>query len=95
MGRNRLIYALADFALVVSCDAERGGTWAGATEALKAGWVPVFAAEAAELPEGNRRLAQLGALAFPWPFPAPATSLKAFLADQAPSTGGTFQPTLF
>src|SRR5439155_1012170 len=73
MGRNRLIYALADFALVVSCDAERGGTWAGATEALKAGWVPVFAAEAAELPEGNRRLAQLGALAFPWPFPAPAT----------------------
>ena len=40
MGRNRLIYCLADYAIVVASDAEKGGTWAGATEALKNGWVP-------------------------------------------------------
>jgi predicted Rossmann fold nucleotide-binding protein DprA/Smf involved in DNA uptake len=35
MGRNRWIYALADRALVVACSEGRGGTWAGAVEALK------------------------------------------------------------
>jgi len=32
MGRNKLIYAMADFALVVSSDHKTGGTWAGATK---------------------------------------------------------------
>ena len=36
MGRNRLIYCLADLAVVVSASEGEGGTWAGATEALKA-----------------------------------------------------------
>ena len=31
MGRNRLIYTLADYAMVVASDVETGGTWAGAT----------------------------------------------------------------
>lgn len=35
MGRNRWVYALADRALVVACSEGRGGTWAGAVEALK------------------------------------------------------------
>ncbi len=42
MQRNRYIYALSDYALVVQSDLEKGGTWAGATENLKAGWVPMF-----------------------------------------------------
>lgn len=42
MQRNRYIYALSDYALVVQSDYEKGGTWAGATENLKAGWVPLF-----------------------------------------------------
>ena len=42
MARNKLIYALSDFGLVIASDAEKGGTWAGAEEGLKAGWVPVF-----------------------------------------------------
>jgi predicted Rossmann fold nucleotide-binding protein DprA/Smf involved in DNA uptake len=46
MGRNRLIYCLADHAIVVAFDAETGGTWAGATETLKNKWVPVFVLEA-------------------------------------------------
>ncbi len=37
MGRNRLIYALADTALVVAASEGHGGTWAGALEALKHG----------------------------------------------------------
>jgi predicted Rossmann fold nucleotide-binding protein DprA/Smf involved in DNA uptake len=37
MGRNRLIYALADTALVVAASEARGGTWTGAVEALKHG----------------------------------------------------------
>lgn len=42
MQRNRHIYALSDYALVVQSDLEKGGTWAGAAENLKAGWVPLF-----------------------------------------------------
>src|SRR4030095_6866982 len=45
MARNKLIYGVSDFALVIASDAEKGGTWAGAEEALKAGDVPVFVVE--------------------------------------------------
>ncbi len=61
MGRNKVIYGLADFAVVVSSDFQTGGTWAGASEALKAGWCPVFARDGAEVPRGNRELLKLGA----------------------------------
>ena len=45
MGRNCLIYCLADYAIVAASDAETGDTWAGATEALKNSWLPVFVLE--------------------------------------------------
>lgn len=61
MGRNKVIYGLADFAVVVSSDFQTGGTWAGAVEALKAGWCPVFARDGADVPNGNRELLKLGA----------------------------------
>ncbi|HRR34848.1 MAG TPA: hypothetical protein P5026_12155, partial [Kiritimatiellia bacterium] len=35
MGRNKLIYALADYGLVVSADFKKGGTWEGAQEELR------------------------------------------------------------
>lgn len=35
MGRNKIIYGLARCTVVVTTDHETGGTWAGATEALK------------------------------------------------------------
>jgi predicted Rossmann fold nucleotide-binding protein DprA/Smf involved in DNA uptake len=60
MGRNKVIYGLAEFAAVVSSDFQTGGTWAGAVEALKAGWCPVFAREGADVPKGNRELLKLG-----------------------------------
>ena len=34
MGRNKLIYGLADVAVIVSSDLGSGGTWTGAMEAL-------------------------------------------------------------
>ncbi len=63
MGRNRLIYCLADAALVISTAEGSGGTWAGATEALKAGWVPVHARVGEGVPAGNAALIALGAIA--------------------------------
>jgi predicted Rossmann fold nucleotide-binding protein DprA/Smf involved in DNA uptake len=62
MGRNKLIYALADVAIVISSDAERGGTWAGATENLRHDWSPLFVRNGEDIPDGNRRLLELGAL---------------------------------
>jgi DNA processing protein len=60
MGRNKVIYGLADFAVIVSSDFQTGGTWAGAIEALKAGWCPVFVRDGGEVPKGNRELLKLG-----------------------------------
>ena len=65
MGRNKVIYGLADFAIVVSSDYQTGGTWAGASEALKANWCPVFARDSANAPKGNRELRRLGAMSLP------------------------------
>ncbi|MBM3859196.1 MAG: DNA-processing protein DprA [Verrucomicrobia bacterium] len=65
MGRNKVIYGLADYAVVVSSDLQKGGTWAGAVEALRAGWCPVFARDGHEVPAGNRKLLELHAAALP------------------------------
>ena len=83
MGRNRLIYALADYAIVVASDVETGGTWAGATEALKNGGVPVFVLEHEQMPEGNKLLLQKGALPFPHPFREKPVKLQDWLKNKA------------
>ena len=50
MQRNKLIYALADAALVVSADFNKGGTWAGAIEQLEQlNYVPVYVRSTGEL----------------------------------------------
>jgi DNA processing protein len=68
MQRNKLIYALADAALVVNSDFNKGGTWAGAIEQLdKLRWGPVYVRSTGEAGEGLRALRQKGAL--PWPNP--------------------------
>ena len=61
MGRNRLIYCLADAALIVSTSEGEGGTWAGATEAIKAAWVPVYVRAGEGVPAGNAALIARGA----------------------------------
>jgi predicted Rossmann fold nucleotide-binding protein DprA/Smf involved in DNA uptake len=66
MGRNKLIYALADYGLVVSADHNKGGTWEGATEELKrTPSRPVFVRLTGCIPKGNQKLVELGAIAFP------------------------------
>lgn len=64
MGRNKLIYALADVAVVVSTAAGSGGTWTGAIEAIKGRWVPVLARSDASAPPGNAELIARGAAPF-------------------------------
>ncbi len=63
MGRNKLIYGQAQFAVVVSSDYQTGGTWAGAVEALKADWCPVLVRDGDGVPRGNKELLKLGATA--------------------------------
>lgn len=66
MGRNKYIYAAADYALIVSSAMGEGGTWAGAIEALKRlPNVPVFVRNQGNIPPGNRELIQQGAKPFP------------------------------
>lgn len=62
MGRNKVIYGLAELALVVSSEHEKGGTWAGAVEALKADWCPILVRATDDAPKGNRELLKKGAL---------------------------------
>lgn len=83
MGRNRLIYTLADYAIVVASSAETGGTWAGAIEALRNGWMPVFVLEHEKMPAGNQQLLQKGALPFPFPFNEPPIRFSAWLKEKA------------
>lgn len=63
LARNRLIYCIADWATVVAAAANGGGTWAGATENLQHGWVPLLVRDEPGAPVGNRQLLSLGARA--------------------------------
>jgi DNA processing protein len=81
MQRNKLIYALADAALVVSSDYEKGGTWAGAVEQLdKLRLVPVYVRSTGETGMGLEALRRRGALL--WPNPATPAELVEVLAVQ-------------
>lgn len=42
MARNRYIYCLADAAVVVASAVGKGGTWSGANENFRHGWVPLW-----------------------------------------------------
>ena len=61
MGRNKYIYALSRFAVVISAIDGKGGTWTGAVENMKHSWVPLFVRESEDAPDGNRALINKGA----------------------------------
>lgn len=74
MQRNKLIYALADAALVVNADYEKGGTWAGAVEQLeKLHCVPVYVRSNGKTNKALDALQRKGA--FAWPNPASSQEL--------------------
>lgn len=84
MGRNKLIYALADAALVVSSAKGEGGTWAGATEQLQSlNFCPVHVLSDPRGGSGLAALAQIGAN--PWPEPTSADALRSLLHSTARS----------
>lgn len=95
MQRNKLIYALADAALVVSSDCEKGGTWAGAVEQLdKLRLVPVYVRSNGETGKGLDALRRRGAL--PWPNPGTAEGLaEALTVEVSPKKDAPGQHELF
>ena len=81
LARNKLVYALADAALVADTARGRGGTWSGAVEALgrfRSG--PVYVRADGETARGIQGLLAKGALA--WPDPSAPEEL-AELLDEA------------
>nr|MBF0223334.1 DNA-protecting protein DprA [Desulfobulbaceae bacterium] len=84
MARNKLIYAIADYSIVVSADHNKGGTWAGAKEELRRKPAKPVYVRKCDKPEGNRKLVELGAIEFP-EIQADELILKA-LADAAKSS---------
>ena len=60
MGRNKLIYGASDFAVVVSSELQKGGTWAGANEVLTSGWCPLFVRSGKDVGAGNEELIKKG-----------------------------------
>lgn len=60
MGRNKYIYCLSDYALVVRSEEGKGGTWAGANENLKKQWIPLFVKKPSDA-AGNIALKNMGA----------------------------------
>ena len=89
MQRNKLIYALADAALVVNSDYGKGGTWAGATEQLgRLKFVPVYVRADGDVGKGLAELQRLGAR--PWPNPETAQELEEILSS--PSTPACSAP---
>lgn len=76
MQRNKLIYALADAALVVNAEVNKGGTWAGAVEQLgKLKLTKVYVRSSGRHSDGLEELLRRGAI--PWPNPDDEQSLKA------------------
>ncbi len=60
MARNKYIYCLADTALAVHSGIG-GGTWSGAQENLRKGWVPLWVRYANDPEAGNSKLISAGA----------------------------------
>lgn len=83
MARNKLIYCLADYAVVVASGAESGGTRAGALEARRAGWVPLFVRADAGAPPGNQDLIARGGIPLHLDALPEGRALAAWLAAQA------------
>lgn len=61
MGRNKLIYALSDVTVAVAADNGSGGTWSGATEALRGDYCRVAVWRGSGEGPGNEPLERRGA----------------------------------
>lgn len=95
MARNKLIYALADDALVVNADFKKGGTWNGAEAQLKK-WHfvrNIYVRSTGDISEGLEGLKKIGAL--PWPNPKSGAQLNDLLSGKTNTvSSSTSQPAL-
>ena len=69
MGRNRYIYCLANTAIVMDSDLNKGGTWNGAIENLNDGWVPLWVRDNGRAGSGNPELVRRGGIWLPEELP--------------------------
>lgn len=93
MQRNKVVYALADAALVVNAEVGKGGTWAGAVEQLeRLRLVPVYVRSAEQEAPGLAALRAKGAS--PWPNPEDGRGLAAALRATPPEPSSTPQTEL-
>ncbi len=98
MGRNKLIYAQAALTVVVASDDGSGGTWSGATEALKNGYGLVAVWRGDGEGPGNESLERRGAIPV-----ASLADIESVLDDEdlppsrspAESAGAAEQQSLF
>lgn len=85
MQRNKLIYALADAALVVGAKHRRGGTWAGAKEQLRQHrYGPVYVWDDGCPDIARDALLEMGAVV--WPAPSSTTALRKLVSAAADPT---------
>lgn len=88
MGRNKLIYAVSAATLVVASDRDKGGTWAGAIEALRRRVTPVLVWTGEGAGPGNDALVARDGVAvseIDRIFPLPILQSSAAPAAQPPS----------
>jgi DNA processing protein len=89
-GRNKLIYALADAALVMSSAKGSGGTWEGAVEQLtKLQSCPLYVVDDPRGGEGLAALHDHGAAL--WPYPSTAERLREVIASQPSPTDASLE----
>lgn len=87
MGRNKIVYGLSRATVVIAADAGRGGTWAGAVEALRQRITPVLVWTGEGGGSGNAALLDLEATPVDsaddlFPLPSPPSSDTAGPASQ-------------
>ncbi len=86
MARNKYIYCLSDAAIVIATGHGSGGTWSGAIENVKKGWVPLFVRRGLSLEPGREALVESGAR---W-LPENPVSMRALVigAEQSRESNG-------
>ncbi len=83
--RNRVLYALGDWSLVISAREGVGGTWTGAMTNLREGWSPLFVRDEPGAEAGNAALIRQGALPVARDVLGFGVGLRAWLNDMAES----------
>ena len=94
MARNRYVYCLGDAAIVISSSAGKGGTWNGAIEGVKAGWVPVWVKQSSHSASGNSDVVARGAQWLPETLDSIASLFASPLVD-SPKGNPPIAPSLF